>query len=92
MAKINLKDALAAVKTLEKTDPWALRRIGREASLPAWRELIATSKKPAVRAHMEKALAVELEIIAACRRQDQVAWDRLNAEMKQLTQQVRELA
>ena len=92
MAKVNFKQALSAIEAMKKTDPWGLRLIGRQTGLPTWRELIADAKKPQVKEILMKAYAVELKIITACRNKDQESWDTLNAEMKQLTEQVKEAA
>ena len=81
-----MKLALEHMKTM---NPWTLRKMGRQAGLKMFRELIAEATDPRVETILQQCYMLELKIIKTCQDEDQDAWDVLNAEQKELFAQIK---
>ena len=92
MKKIDIDQSIMAWsidQAIAQMDTWTLRKIGRQAGLKMFRELIKEATDSHKESILQQCYMLELKIIKTCQDRDQDAWDVLNAEQKELFAQIK---
>ena len=90
LERMKMSKGEQAITNMLENDLWGLRVIARKSGLGMYRDLIdqSSGKRKEL---LAKAYAVELKVIKAAKQENQVSWDLLNKESKEIFALLKEL-